>query len=55
MTKPKLEDATEVVLTVKQVRDEDIEEALSLALDEAQAPVFSGEEPYAYVVIKIVP
>lgn len=58
MTKPKLEDAQEVALTVKQVRDgtaEEVYDLLSTALDEAQANVFSGEAPYAYLVIKIIP
>ena len=58
MPKPKLEDAVEVELKLKLVRDgtsEEIGDALASALDEAQAPVFSEEEPFAFVVIKIVP
>ena len=53
-----LNDAPEVEITVTQARDateEELYELISTALDEAQAPVFQGEQPFNYLVIKIVP
>lgn len=52
-----LNEAPEVTITVAQARDGTAEEILDLltdALDEAQAPVFTEDQAFNYLVIKIV-
>jgi hypothetical protein len=52
-----LRDAPEVTITADQARDASADELLTLIgdkLDEAQAPVFGDEQPYNYLIIKIV-
>ena len=57
MTDRILDEAPQVSMTVAQARDASEAEIFNLlaeALDEAQAPVFQGDQPFNYVVIKIV-
>lgn len=52
-----LHEAPVVTFTASEIRDilpVDLEAKLADAIDEAQAPVFTGEQPFNYVVIKIV-
>jgi hypothetical protein len=52
-----LDEATMVTLTTSLVRDgteEELCNALSDAFDEAQASVFNDDQPYNYVIVKIV-
>lgn len=55
LTKQQLEDAVEVTLTLDQSRADEFPEDLSVALDETQAKVFSGDAKEAILIVRIVP
>jgi hypothetical protein len=53
-TKQELDDAEIATITVTQARELEVEnEALSLAIDQAQAKVFNGDVKKALVIIEI--